>query len=66
MYASAFIHILQPLNVGCFSPLKKAYGRQIENYMRLYINHITKLEFLLAFKEAWKATFTKENICGGF
>ena len=34
--------------------------------MKLYINHITKLEFLPAFKEAWKATFTKENICGGF
>jgi hypothetical protein len=59
-------HILQPLDVGCFGPLKTAYGRQIENYMRRYINHITKLEFLPAFKEAWKATFTKENICGGF
>ena len=59
-------HILQPLNVGCFSPLKTAYGRQIKNYMRCYINHITKLEFLPAFKEAWKAIFTKENICGGF
>ena len=27
-------HILQPLNVGCFSPLKQAYGRQIEEMMR--------------------------------
>jgi hypothetical protein len=59
-------HILQPLDVGCFGPLKKAYGRQIENYMRRYINHITKVEFLPAFKEAWKATFTKDNICSGF
>jgi hypothetical protein len=59
-------HILQPLDVGCFGPLKTAYGRQIENYMRRYINHFTKLEFLPAFKEAWKVTFTKENICSGF
>jgi hypothetical protein len=24
-------HLLQPLDVGCFAPLKKAYGRQAEN-----------------------------------
>jgi len=59
-------HLLQPLDVGCFGPLKTAYGRQIETLMRARINHITKLEFLPAFKEAWKATFTKDNICGGF
>ena len=27
-------HLLQPLDVGCFSPLKKAYSRQIEELMR--------------------------------
>jgi len=59
-------HLLQPLDVGCFGPLKKAYGRQIEQYMRLHVNHITKLEFLPAFKEAWDVTFTKDNICSGF
>ena len=35
-------HILQPLDVGCFSPLKKAYGRQIEHLMKASITHITK------------------------
>ena len=59
-------YLLQPLDVGCFSPLKAAYGRQIETLMRLHINHITKVEFLPAFKKAWDATFTKVNICGGF
>jgi hypothetical protein len=24
-------HLLQPLDVGCFAPLKKAYGRQAKN-----------------------------------
>jgi hypothetical protein len=59
-------HILQPLDVSCFRPLKKAYGQQIENLIKLYINHITKLEFLPAFLEAHKATFTEQNIRSGF
>jgi len=45
-------HILQPLDVSCFGPLKKAYGSQIENKLRLGINHITKQEFLLAYLAA--------------
>ena len=27
-------HLLQPLDVGCFAPLKQAYGRQVESLMR--------------------------------
>ena len=59
-------HILQPLDVGCFGPLKKAYGKQIENLVRVRINHITKLEFLPAFHEAFKAAFSEQNIKSGF
>ena len=59
-------HILQPLDVGCFAALKKAYGRQIEDLMRAHINHITKVEFLIAFKAAFFTSMTKENILGGF
>jgi hypothetical protein len=59
-------HLLQPLDVGCFAPLKKAYGRQAENLMRNRINHITKLEFLPCFKAAYNAVFTSSNIQGGF
>lgn len=58
-------HLLQPLDVGCFSPLETLYGRQIENLIRVRINHITKLEFLTAFKEAFKVAFTKQNIQSG-
>ncbi|XP_014550231.1 hypothetical protein COCVIDRAFT_71227, partial [Bipolaris victoriae FI3] len=43
-------HLLQPLDVGCFTPLKQAYGRQVEALMRSQINHITKQEFLPCFK----------------
>jgi hypothetical protein len=59
-------HLLQPLDVGCFAPLKKAYGRQAENLIRNRITHITKLEFLLCFKAAFFDSITESNIQGGF
>jgi hypothetical protein len=57
---------LQPLNVGYFSPLKRAYSREIEALIRHYVNYITKLEFLPAFKAAFKQSFTLANICLAF
>ena len=59
-------HLLQPLDVGCFSPLKKAYGRQAELLMRNKITYITKIEFLPCFKAAFDAPITESNIVGGF
>jgi hypothetical protein len=59
-------HLLQPLDVGCFSPLKRAYSREIEALIRHHINHITKLEFLPAFKAAFTRSFTSANICSAF
>ena len=59
-------HLLQPLDVGCFSPLKRAYSREIEGLIRHHINHITKLEFLPAVKAAYDRSFTSANICSAF
>ena len=59
-------HILQPLDVGCFGPLKKAYGKEIEGLMRAHITHITKADFFPAFFTAFKAAMTRENIQGAF
>jgi hypothetical protein len=59
-------HILQPLDVGCFSPLKTAYSKQIEHLVRNRIHHITKVEFLSAFKTAFDQVFTLSNIQGSF
>jgi hypothetical protein len=59
-------HLLQPLDVSCFRPLKRAYGRQVEDLMRMHINHVSKLEFLYAFREAFFASITERNIQGGF
>jgi len=59
-------HLLQPLDVSCFSPLKRAYSREVESLIRHHINHITKLEFLPAFKTAFDRAFTPANICSAF
>src|SRR6478752_2236414 len=59
-------HLLQPLDVGCFGPLKKAYGREIEHLIRSSITHISKTEFFPAFYAAFQATMTEKNIKGGF
>ena len=59
-------HLLQPLDVGCFAPLKQAYGRQVEKLMRNKVSHTTKMEFLPCFKAAFDAAMSKSNILGGF
>jgi hypothetical protein len=59
-------HLLQLLDVGCFAPLKKAYGHQAEDLMRNQITYITKLEFLPCFIRAYNAAITPSNIQGGF
>jgi hypothetical protein len=59
-------HLLQPLDIGCFSPLKRAYSREVKSLIRHYINYITKLEFLPAFKAAFNRSFTLANICSAF
>jgi hypothetical protein len=59
-------HLLQPLDVGCFAPLKKAYGNQINELMHNGINYITKLKFLPAFRAAFNTLITSDNIRRGF
>ena len=59
-------HLLQPLDVGCFSVLKSAYGKQAEERMRLGINHIDKPDFLRAYMIARNSTYTVDSIQSGF
>jgi len=59
-------HLTQPLDVGCFRPLKQAYGRQIEGFIKAHIKHITKVEFFIAFKEAYQQSITVLNGKAGF
>ena len=59
-------HLLQPLDVGCFNPLKRAYGKALEDFIKSHVNHITKTEFFIAFYAAHVAAMTSQNIQGGF
>ncbi|KAK6222045.1 transposase [Colletotrichum tabaci] len=59
-------HKLQPLDVGCFSPLKRAYSQEIEVLMRVHITHIAKEDFLPAFYKAYDKAMTTSNIQAGF
>ncbi|KAJ6263661.1 transposase [Drechslerella dactyloides] len=59
-------HILQPLDIGCFGPLKQAYSKEVESLMRAHVNHISKLEFLSGFHKAFTAAMTPKNIRSSF
>lgn len=59
-------HLLQPLDVGCFAPLKRAYSTEIEDLIRCRINHVAKEDFLPAFRTAFDKAITQSNIQGAF
>ena len=55
------LHIFQPLNVVCFSPLKLKYSQHIRDLARRRVFHINKEGFLPAFKDAIFDVFTEGN-----
>jgi hypothetical protein len=59
-------HLLQPLDIGCFAVLKRAYGRMVETKMRNGINHIDNLDFLDAYPSARIKAFKPETIINSF
>jgi hypothetical protein len=60
------LHLLQALDVVPYSLLKRYYGDRISLLARSRIYYINKETFLLAFKAAFKKTFTLENVRAGF
>jgi hypothetical protein len=59
-------HLLQPLDVTVFGPLKQAYSAEIMDLIRLGVNHVDKTEFLTSFVKARHKAFTASNIQSGF
>jgi hypothetical protein len=59
-------HLLQPLDVSCFAVLKRSYGRQIEDLMRVGVNHIDKSDFLPAYLIARTEALTSNTVRSGF
>jgi hypothetical protein len=47
-------YILQLLNVGCFTPLKWAYSKEIKVLVLDYISRINKKAFIATFVKVFK------------
>ena len=50
-------HLLQPLDVGVFSPLKRAYRKLVKGIMVAGNNHINKEDFLHLYPSARERVF---------
>jgi hypothetical protein len=59
-------HLLQPLDVGCFAVLKRAYGRFVSDLARVGYNHIDKLDFLADYPRARTEAFQPHIIQSSF
>jgi hypothetical protein len=59
-------HILQPLDVRCFAPLKRAYKTEINVLANSHINHINKRTFLATFLAVYNKAISKSNILSSF
>ena len=60
--ASHSSHLLQPLDVSCFAPLKQAYGQQVQKSMQLGINHIDKQSFITLYSQQLVTTVLPYSI----
>ena len=59
-------HLLQPLDVGCFSVLKQLYGHLVKQIISRSVNYINKHEFLPLYRQARQAVLHQNNIQAGF
>jgi hypothetical protein len=59
-------HLLQPLDVGCFSPLKAAYGHKVSELARQGVFYVDKLDFLWIYTRIWLTALSDQNIKAGF
>jgi hypothetical protein len=59
-------HLTQPADIGLFQPLKKAYGHQVDNFIKSNITYIDKASFLVGFQRAFKEAIISKNAKAGF
>ena len=59
-------HLLQPLDVSCFSPLKRAYGYEIQELARQGVYHVDKVDFLKTYTRIQPTVSTQQNIQARF
>lgn len=60
-------HITQPLDKGCFSPLKMAWRQACHEFRTRFPGRVvTKLDFNQVFSEAWYLAMTPHNIVASY
>ena len=59
-------HLLQPLDISCFAPLKHYYSQKIREMAQSGIYAIDKMDFLSIYTKIHACSFSKANILGGF
>ena len=59
-------HLLQPLDISCFAPLKHYYGQKIRERAQNGIHTIDKVDFLSIYTKVHTHAFSKANILSGF
>jgi len=59
-------HIMQPLDVGIFGPLKRAMSSQLDPIFRTGIRTLHKAEWMESYVEARKKAITPSNILGSW
>ena len=60
-------HICQPLDRGCFGPLKMSWREECHRYISEHPGRgVTKYQFSSIFNKAWTRSMTISNIAAGF
>jgi DDE superfamily endonuclease/Tc5 transposase DNA-binding domain len=59
-------HLLQPLDIDVFGPLKKAVSASLEKLIRVGVNRLEKAEWVDKYAEGRVHALTKSNIQGGW
>ena len=59
-------HLIQPLDVSFFGPLKKHWTSEVTNFTQTFKTSVSKNTFFQVFDNAWKKSIMKKNIQSGF
>ena len=60
-------HLTQPLDKGCFGPLKMSWRKECQAYLRRNPGKVvTRYEFSMLFSKAWFQGMSMTNVIGGF
>ena len=59
-------HLLQPLDVSCFAPLKHLYGQRVQEEMQKGIHSVGKEDFIHIYPAVHQQALSSSNIQSGF